>query len=194
MIDTSPRRILKAIHASALCPLSFRLYYHFLFVYDFGRSASSTGVSWAVAKKRVIIKKMHPPLHFPHLLILLVSVPKLDLCHTFLSLQNVVKMWQHWIHKKKLTKNPNKTICAWCEFLEEHFCLTKPHRFPSFILIGSLYPPPYPEKAHQHWGGFLKCKKNLKNQRDHKLTDILKAVNHNWNLSICTYMCTVKLF
>lgn len=36
MIDTSPRRILKAIHASVLCPLSFRLYYHFLFVYDFG--------------------------------------------------------------------------------------------------------------------------------------------------------------
>lgn len=91
---------------------------------------------------------------------------------------------------KKLTKKPNKTICAWCKFLEEHFCLTKPHRFLSFILIGSLYPPPYP----QHWGGFLKCKKNLKNQRDHKLTDILKAVNHNWTLSICTYMCTVKLF
>lgn len=90
----------------------------------------------------------------------------------------------------EFTKKPNKTICAWCEFLEEHFCLTKPHRFPSFILIGSLYPPPYP----QQWGGFLKCKKNLKNQRDHKLTDILKAVNHNWTLSICTYMCTVKLF
>lgn len=103
----------------------------------FARSASSTGISRAVANKRVIIKKMHPPLHFAHLLILLVSVPKLDLCRTLLSLQNVVKMWQHWIHKKNPIKQSVldasfwKSISVWQNLIGFHL---------SFLLAAFIHP------------------------------------------------------
>lgn len=185
MIDTSPRLILKAPRASALCPLSSPVSSTiFLFVYDFGLLE----VLLVLVSRAVTNKKRNHQINASTLL----SYLAFSLClfhplpclfsHSF-SFQNVVNMCRHWLQ----TKHQSLKSVAWCQLADEHSRLTKPHRPPSSILIGSLFPPPQPEtcEGKSTLGWMFEVKENLKNERDYKQTNMPLAVIPDWTLFSC---------
>lgn len=70
--------------------------------------------------------------------------------------------------------------------MDAHTCLTKPHRPPSSILIGSLCPPTHSESCEgKSVLGMFEVKENLKNGRDYKQTNMPLAVITDWTLFSC---------
>lgn len=72
-------------------------------------------------------------------------------------------MCQHWVQ----TKHQSLKSVAWCQFVDEHLCLTKPHRPPSPLSLAAFIHPHSLRvvKANQHLGGCLKWKRIWKMRR-----------------------------